>query len=125
MIAAVTPNHLFVKAGATYREILTWLDDAGGPLSTAGYNARLQIRAWWGAPDPPLLTLTSDPAGGLTVGAGIDANQVVVHMTAAQTTVLPTGAPLRYDLLLTSTTDPSDVERLVQGAVVVDPGVTR
>lgn len=117
-MAVLTPAHLFIKAGASFRQVLTWTDNEGTPLPVAGYDARLQIREHRGF--PPLLDLTV--GDGITFGP--EPNQVTLFIGATRTSSLPHGAPLRYDLRLVSTSNAEEAERLVQGAVVVDPAVT-
>lgn len=118
-MAVVTPAHLFIKAGASFRQILTWTDDDGNPIPVAGYDARLQIREHRGF--PPLLDLTV--GDGITFGP--EANQVSIYIGASRTAALPYRSPLRYDLRLVAVADVEEAERLVQGAVVVDPAVTQ
>lgn len=57
-----------------------------------GYEFTLQLRKTVNAPDPALLTLTSDPAAGITVTVVSTTNGFVeVIITEAQSITLPSG----------------------------------
>lgn len=113
----MTPGklNLVCPQGSTFSRTLTYkLDD--DPVDLTGYNAKLQVREFFYSPDP-VLNLTS--ASGITLGAS--AGTISVLIDATTTSSLIPGDYV-YDLELTAG---ATVTRLVEGKLVVTPGVTR
>jgi hypothetical protein len=111
---------LLIEQGATFSLTFEWREDNDtdpptGPLiDTAGYDARMQIKTRPGG--DVLATLTE--GNGLTVTPGTIALRIGADVT---TTLERNGA---YDLELHSVSDPTEVIRLAQGAVMLDREVT-
>lgn len=95
--------------------------DLTKPINTTGWTARLQVRA---RPDDPvmLLELTTDVDGGLGL---TDDGQLSVVILASQTGALPTDEVLYYDVRVVPPDGTDYAERMVEGVMYVDPGVTR
>lgn len=129
---------LYIEQGATFDWGFTWyralLDvdgkpvlDANGniqpgdPYDLTGAKARMQIRKKAG--DPVLVEATTEsPTGSPAITLGGATGRVDIKLTAAMTDTLDikTGA---YDFEVEF--PDGDVRRLWQGAVTVDPNVTR
>lgn len=109
--------NLVIEQGATFRRVLTW-SIAGVAVNLTGYTARMQVRADYDA--APILSLTSDPGGGITLGGS--AGTITVLASASLTAALTPGAYL-YDLELESAD--GTVTRLLKGQATVDPEVTK
>jgi len=108
-----------IEANADFDRVLTWLDVNLDPVDVTGYSAKMQVRDIDGA----LITMLSTGNGRITLG-GV-AGTITLHMDAADTAHLlgtETGSPHVHDLLMIDGT--GNVTRLVQGEVVVSPGVT-
>lgn len=107
-----------LEQGATFRRTLEYQNPDTTPFDLSGYTARMHVRARAGAPDPPLVELTTEN-GGLTIDGPNGTIDVVV--SAAQTTALPVGRVV-YDLLLVAPS--GDIIRLIEGSMVIDAAVT-
>ncbi|MFI6819280.1 hypothetical protein ACIBG7_43315 [Nonomuraea sp. NPDC050328] len=110
-----TPYNIAIEQGATYRTTLTL---TGRDLT--GCTARMQVRESVASP-AVLLELTSSPAAGITITPG-PPGVIDIVITAAQTAAMTWWVGF-YDLELVWPN--GDVERLLKGAVTVDPEVTR
>lgn len=110
---------------ATFVANTVLLDANQQPVDLSGYDARMQIKRDR-ADLAPIYTLTSEPNGGIVLGA---AGEIDITIPAGQTApvLVPAidldGEVWFHDLLLTS--PDGKVERLYQGVVSVFPGVTR
>lgn len=83
-------------------------NEDGTAFDLTNYDAKAQIRIKATDPDPPLLTLTSNPAAGLTIS--IPDGSIDVFLTPTQTSDdLSTASKAYWDLLLINRTDPNDV----------------
>ena len=92
------------------------------PRPLTGYKARMQIRETYTSA-ASLVSLTSDPADGLTVNEAAGTIEIIV--TAIKTTGLPlTLKKGVYDLEIYNTATGA-VERVLKGKVKFDPEVTR
>lgn len=120
--------HFRMYPDATFSEVTTLLDSAGLPINLSARSARMQIRR--DRDDAAaLFTLTSAPAGGITLNA---LGQITISLASSLTYPVLTppidrdGELWFHDLLLTDpSASPPTVERLYQGTVLVFPGVTR
>lgn len=109
--------NLTLAQGETWSLSLTWTDDAGSPISLAGYTAAMQVRVMYDSATP-VLSLAS--GSGITLGGA--AGTVAISVDATTTAALP-AAIYVYDLELRSAG--GTVTRLVQGNLTVTPEVTR
>lgn len=94
----------------------------GSPYDLTDAVARMQIRKRPGA--PVIATLTSAPDGGITLGGS--SGDVDFELTASETEGWPVRGSLyslAYDLEVTLAD--GTVHRVVEGAVIVSPDVTR
>jgi len=108
------------EQGASFRRKLTLKTDDGDRVDLTGYLARMQVRSSLEA-TAVIVELTS--ANGRIEIDGAD-GEILLKLTAAETAALPSGAYL-YDLELVSSSDPDDVQRLIEGRFVVSRNVTR
>jgi hypothetical protein len=114
-------NHnITVDQGATFSLVVTWKNPNGTPIDLTGYTARMQARAKYDSPNPPLFSLTSTPAAGLVLG-GV-AGTVTITIDAATTAGLVPGQYV-YDLEVVSSG--GIVTRLIEGRCIVSPEVTK
>lgn len=114
----VTVQPLVVRQGATFRARYTW-EEGGVPQSLEGMEARLSVAARRGK--TPIFTISSAD-GEILLEDGGATGQMDFHMNPAKTRLLRKNA--YYDLVLIDTTDPTEVVRLLEGTVTVDPMTT-
>lgn len=117
---AAAQYDLALEQGATFRLTITWTDSGGTPINLTGATAHMSIRSQvantdTGAPWADLTTAN----GGITLGGA--AGTIAILVTDAQTATM-TQARGRYDLYVTLSN--GDRDRLMEGAVTVDPQVT-
>lgn len=107
--------NLTVEQGATFVKRLVWRDKAKRPISLSGYTAKMQIRE--SASSATVLFELSTANGRISMpGSGV----IEMTIAVADTFNVKNGV---YDLMLYA---PSGQQiRLVEGKVVVSPGVTR
>lgn len=111
-------KHRFVfEQGTTISRTVTWTGPDGTPIDITGYSAAMQIRENYESPTT-ILSLAS-PAD-ITVG-GVD-GVFVINVTAAVMTGLADGKYV-YDFEVTSAG--GTVTRLLQGALIITPEVTK
>lgn len=113
--------NLEIEQGATFRQVFTWQDastDPATPYDLSGWTARMQVRKT-AASSLVVLELTTEN-GGITLGGA--AGTVSLYIAATATDDLSPNFSGVYDLELVG---PSDVVRLVQGALKVSAEVTR
>ena len=113
-------GRLRIDQGATWTVTLTW-KIAGVAVNLTGYSARMQARSTVDS-DEVILSLTSGPGGGITLG-GV-AGTIVLSMAADETQDLVPGNDYCYDLELVAG-DGVTVTRLVEGRLEVKAEVTR
>lgn len=102
--------------GATLPLHFTWLEPGGGdPIDLTGYTVRMQVRRTALHPQPVLVISPYLTLGG---EAGTITGAVPAEVMAS----LPAGE-YRYDLEVES--GGGEVRRLLKGAFIVDPEVSR
>lgn len=108
-----------IVQGATLRDTVTWkVGEPSAPVDLTGATARMQVRDKLSSP-AVLLELTSDN-GGIVLGGA--AGTVTLYMDDAATAAITWSAGV-YDLEVVLAG--GDVRRLLAGAAVVLPEVTR
>lgn len=139
------PKDLFIEQGSTFTLGFNWHREGpidpdtgqptpGDPYDLTGCSARMQIRRKQG--DPVLLTATSaapDTPEAIAAGAGriilggAD-GRIDIILTDEDTDLLSAKSAV-YDLEIEWPAQPGElrprVDRLLQGAVTVDPNVTQ
>jgi hypothetical protein len=115
-VTSATPTKLTCQQGATFTRTMTWSID-GVPVDLSDYTAAMQVKATYSSPTA-LVTLTSDPVAGITLGGTTGVVTIVID--AEDTSDLPAGTYV-YDLEMTG---PDGVTRLLEGQFVVTPEVT-
>ncbi len=118
-------NYVFqLYQGQTWRNTLRLRDSAGDPVVLTGYTARMQIRPSVDS-DTVLLELTTEN-GRLTINGA--AGEISILVAAAVMEALPLDyetVAWVYDLEIISGDATPVVTRVLQGAVMVTPEVTR
>ena len=109
-------KNLLLEQRATFRLVLTWKDAKLFPINLTGYSARLQIRL---TPTSAVLFEASSANGKIVLGGAM--GLITVTITDEETSAL-TFTNAVYDLKL-GAPDGSAI-RLLQGTVVLSPGVT-
>lgn len=104
---------MLIEQGATFSTVVNVVDSAGAAVNLTGYSASSQMRKSYYATSYTIITPT------ITGNAN---GEITLSMTAANTANLTPGRQV-FDLLITS---PSNiVTRVIEGIVVVSPGVTQ
>jgi hypothetical protein len=110
-VAAFT--ELLIEQGATFSTTVNVEDTAGAAINLYGYTASSQMRKSYYATSNTIITAT------ITGNAN---GEITLSMTSANTSNLTPGRQV-FDLVITS---PSSVKtRVVEGVIVVSPGVTQ
>jgi hypothetical protein len=102
-----------IEQGATFSRVITWKDGANNLVDLSGKTAKMQIRD---SKNAVILTLT-DTSG---IALGGTAGTITINRTADQTRALAFDTA-KYDLEITTG---SNVKRLLQGVITLDPEVT-
>ena len=106
-------TELLIEQGATFSTTVNVEDTAGAAINLFGYSAPSQMRKSYYATSNTIITST------ITGNAN---GEITLSMTAANTANLTPGRQV-FDLLITS---PTQVKtRVVEGVIVISPGVTR
>jgi len=110
-VAAFT--ELVIEQGATFSTTVNVEDTAGAAINLYGYSASSQMRKSYYATSNTIITAT------ITGNAN---GEITLSMTSANTSNLTPGRQV-FDLLITS---PSNVKtRVVEGVIMISPGVTQ
>jgi hypothetical protein len=104
---------LLIEQNATFSTTVNVVDSAGAAVNLYGYSASTQMRKSYYATSATIITST------ITGNAN---GEITLSMTAANTANLTPGRSV-FDLLITSPT--SVKTRVIEGIVVVSPGVTQ
>lgn len=121
-MAMTNKLNLTIIQGATWRYVLQLKAGPTAnapPLQLGGYSARMQVRSELASPDP-LINLTSQPGGGITIGPLT--GELALHISDTDTAALNFDQAV-YDLELTA--PGGDVTRVLQGKVLLSLEVTR
>ena len=106
-------TELLIEQGATFSTTVNVEDTAGAAINLYGYSASSQMRKSYYATSNTIITST------ITGNAN---GEITLSMTAANTANLTPGRQV-FDLLITS---PTNVKtRVVEGIIVISPGVTQ
>lgn len=104
---------MLIEQGATFSTVVNVVDSAGAAVNLTGYSASSQMRKSYYATSYTIITPT------ITGNAN---GEITLSMTAANTANLTPGRQV-FDLLITS---PNGTKtRVIEGIVVVSPGVTQ
>lgn len=106
-------TELLIEQGATFSTTVNVEDTAGAAINLSGYSASSQMRKSYYATSNTIITAT------ITGNAN---GEITLSMTSANTSNLTPGRQV-FDLLITS---PSNVKtRVVEGVIMISPGVTQ
>lgn len=115
-------KNLIIEKGATFNTIFTWsTKDTLGvitPVNLSTWSARAQVREEYES-TTPVLSLTSQPSGGITLG-GFGTIELKVSPTLTSAVLIDKGV---WDLELEDSA--GNVIRLLEGKVTFKPEVTR
>lgn len=117
-MATVTKINLKIPQGTTYHHEFNYVDIAGDPIPITGYHARCQFREL--VDDVAFFFEATSAGAGITLD---EANgKVTLNITPADSTawVIYEGV---YDIEIVAPN--TDVTRIVQGKVTINPEVTR
>lgn len=104
---------MLIEQGATFSTTVNVEDSAGAAINLAGFSASSQMRKSYYATSNTIITST------ITGNAN---GEITMSMTAANTANLTPGRQV-FDLLIT---DPNGTKtRVIEGIIVVSPGVTK
>ncbi len=106
-------TEILVEQGATFSTTVNVEDTAGAAINLFGYSASSQMRKSYYATSNTIITST------ITGNAN---GEITLSMSAANTAALAPGRQV-FDLIITSPA--SVVTRVIEGIVVISPGVTR
>ena len=106
-------TELLIEQGASFSTTINVSDSAGAAINLYGYTASSQMRKSYYATSNTIISAT------VTGNAN---GEITLSMTAANTANLTPGRSV-FDLLITA---PSGIKtRVVEGIIVISPGVTR
>ena len=104
---------MLIEQNATFSTTVNVVDSAGAAVNLYGYSASTQMRKSYYATS--FTTITSTITGNAN-------GEITLSMTAANTANLTPGRQV-FDLVINS---PSNVKtRVVEGVIVISPGVTQ
>jgi hypothetical protein len=118
MPATVKP--LLIEQGATWGINVIVSQEDGTPKDLTDCQAYMQVRTQPDSADPPLVSLSTDPGGGISVQG--PQGLLAVNLTRQQTAALDWQQGV-YDLLIIYPDDTS--ERVLAGGIGVSAAVTR
>ena len=106
-------TEILIEQGATFSTTVNVEDTTGAAINLYGYSASSQMRKSFYATSNTIITST------ITGNAN---GEITLSMTAANTVALTPGRQV-FDLIITSPTNV--VTRVIEGVIVISPGVTR
>jgi hypothetical protein len=106
-------SELLIEQGATFSSTVNVEDTAGAAINLSGYSAASQMRkSYYATSNTAITSIVTGTANG----------EITLSMTAANTANLTPGRSV-FDLLITS---PSGIKtRVIEGIIIVSPGVTK
>lgn len=111
-------NHdIIMPKGSTYSETFTYKID-GNPVNLTGYTARMQARQSHTS-SSTVLNMTTEN-GKISLGG--TAGTITLNLTATETAAI-TQTQLVWDIELVSAG--GQVQRLIEGSIILTPEVTR
>lgn len=108
---------MIIEQGATFARLMTYKDSSGEPFDLTGCTARMHVRDLIDS-ETPVLELTTEN-GAITLG-GTDGTIELILSPAQTSTIVSDGI---YDIEVVYPT--GDVDRVLQGKVILDKQVTR
>ena len=106
-------TELLIEQGASFSTTINVSDSAGAAINLFGYTASSQMRKSYYATSNTIIS---------AVVTGNANGEITLSMTSANTANLTPGRSV-FDLLITA---PSGIKtRVVEGIIVISPGVTR
>lgn len=119
---AAAKVNLTIEKGAKYTKTFIWKDSTKTAISLTGLDARMQIRE---ALDDVTFEIELTTGNGrIQLEPGAETGRIDLILGATLTDALTISSGV-YDLELYNSTDPDDVNRLMEGVVSIIDGVTR
>lgn len=115
-MAGLRHDDLTIPQGSTWGMAWPIVDDAGEPVSVAGWSARGQVRSTPASATVLFIWSTVDGS------AEVVDDTVILRLTPAQSSAF-TWRTAVYDLEITNPS--SQTFRVAQGRIVIDPEITR
>jgi hypothetical protein len=119
---------LEIEQGASFTHTIIYTQRNGQPVDLSGCVAKMQIRETRELDGAHVATLASYPIGGGDPTPWFEAititeeeGKIEINLSAVDTATLTPGAYF-YDLLVTFPS--TEVRRIIEGAIEIDPGVT-
>lgn len=110
-----TVRNLVIDQGSTFSISITVSDYTGSAIDLTGYTLRSQLRKSYHSNTYTSFTVVSnDPTDG----------EITLSLTATQTSALKYGRYV-YDVEIVSPAPASEVTRILEGIITVNPEVTR
>lgn len=110
-----TVRNFVIDQGTTFSLSITISDFTDTPIDLTGYTLRSQMRKSYYSNTSTAFTVTSpNPSNG----------EILLSLTATQTSALKFGRYV-YDIEIVSPAPESEVKRVLEGIVTVNPEVTR
>ena len=110
-----TVRNIVIDQGTTFTLSITISDFTDTPIDITGYTLRSQMRKSYNSNTYTAFTITSpNPTEG----------EIVISLTATQTSALRYGRYV-YDIEIVSPEPESEVKRVLEGIVTVNPEVTK
>ena len=106
-------TEILIEQGSTFSTTVNVEDTVGAAINLFGYSASSQMRKSYYSTSNTIITST------ITGNAN---GEITLSMTAANTAALTPGRQV-FDLIITSPTNV--VTRVIEGVIVISPGVTR
>lgn len=106
-------SELLIEQGATFSSTVNVEDTAGAAINLSGYSAASQMRkSYYATSNTAITSIVTGTANG----------EITLSMTAANTANLSAGRYV-FDLLITAPN--ATKTRVIEGIVIVSPGVTQ
>ena len=113
---------IHIDAGADYVMTVSQEDTAGTAIPLTGYSARMMLKSTY-ADTTPLISLTSEVGGGLTINEAAGEIEVFIEDTDTATLCTDEVTEGVYDLEIESPT--GKVDRLIGGPWFAYPEATK
>jgi hypothetical protein len=106
-----TRANITIDQGATFSTVLNLTDQNGNIINLTDYTVAAQVKKWY--------TSVNSVSFGATINSA--AGSITLSLTSNQTSLMWAGRYV-YDVIVTDSSN--NVSRIVEGEVVVTPGVT-
>lgn len=121
---AVTQGDTWARTVRKYNPLSNGTPDYSSPVDWTGWSAKLQVRKSAGT--DPVLTLTSEPGGGITIteGTGPDGGTITWRATPTQMAAIPGNWRYQLETFLLDGATVVDRDTLLTGLLLVEPEIS-